>query len=739
MLHAECQISNLQNMPRRNVEKKRRSKKPCSTIAFFESQISKLNHILRDKTTSGIRRAMETMNFDIADADPHELIHSDLIKDNSYISYTKHFRGFFKFLALIGDYESMLVFHNRKTSTVTQSMVAANVALYILYKTKKRDDKLTKLDNRTLPVTDVFGNEISCCGDWNYTGNADQFLNAITAIHKAIYQSGSYTDPCPRCITALQSNSNSTGCQFHLGKYKFYRCGNPRYSNEVDRAMRTATELTQNHQSRKCPQLLPSEVNTLRRYLCGTNNISDYQIYVMILLGIYMFLRFDEVANLSFDHYLPEYTVVRRDGYIENLLFKVKGKADKCYVYLSLKRNDEFPHFCPVRHLLMYLHLTAINSGYIFPDFKRKKDQYEYTQFNSTIKALIKDHLGKTDKISTHILRNTGYLFARFGGGVFDVIQRAARHKSTKTALAYFSDAETLFNSFKNTQAALINKVPKWHDIWVNNVESYRSQYTGPVYTLPQLAAMFKLELLGRDTLAEPKDNSPFFSLTELLGRITEKDQQLTTLEKMQQELRKEGASSLLVDIATTYYLKGSRCEQNVPIGSVSGVVRDHVNDRSCNASFTDVVSELQGNGNDADESSCNPGTAVVPHVNVNVMRKRPAVCDNTRTSKSTKRKGTEEIQGRSLIKTLPPKDRLSALLELYEKNKTIPKNCLTGGARTFFYNVLKPVHDCYHNHFHGDAAAFNGKHDLSDYSRFSRCGCNGVGDNCNVKQSNYA
>jgi hypothetical protein len=66
--------------------------------------------------------------------------------------------------------------------------------------------------------------------------------------------------------------------------------------------------------------------------------------------------------------------------------------------------------------------------------------------------------------------------------------------------------------------------VPKWHDIWVNNVESNRSQYTGPVYTLPQLAAMLKLELLGRDTLAEPKDNSPFFSLTELLGRITEKD-----------------------------------------------------------------------------------------------------------------------------------------------------------------------------------------------------------------------
>jgi hypothetical protein len=129
VLHAECQKSKLQNMPRRNVEKKPRSKKPCSTIDFFESQISKLDPILKEKTTSGIQGAMETMMLYIADADPHELIHSELIKDNSYISYRKQFRGFFKFLALIGDYKSMLVFHNQKTSTITQSMVAENVAL----------------------------------------------------------------------------------------------------------------------------------------------------------------------------------------------------------------------------------------------------------------------------------------------------------------------------------------------------------------------------------------------------------------------------------------------------------------------------------------------------------------------------------------------------------------------------------------------------------------------------------
>ena len=64
----------------------------------------------------------------------------------------------------------------------------------------------------------------------------------------------------------------------------------------------------------------------------------------------------------------------------------------------------------------------------------------------------------------------------------------------------------------------------------------------------------------------------------------------------MQQELRKEGASSLLLDIATTYYLKGSRCEQNVTIGSVSGVVRDHVNDCEHTRILRALVEHPQGN-----------------------------------------------------------------------------------------------------------------------------------------------
>lgn len=715
-------------MPRRH-----QGKKPCSTVNFFEAELSKLPLRIWEKAIHGIEQAMESLMLQ-NDGEKHELIDSDILADNSYLSYTKQFRGFFKFLALIGDYDSMLVFHNQKSKLVTESMVSESVALYIIYKTKKSTENLTKLHNKTIMMKDIFGQEIKCVGHWNAIGNADQFLNAITNIHLTIRQTAAYTDPCELCINARQSNNNSTGCRFHLGEYKFYRRGNPRYSNEVNKAMIIAKEETQNHRSKKCAQLLPSEVETLRKYLFSTNKIADYQLYVMILLGIHLFLRFDEVANFSFTQYLPEFTVVRRDGYIEKLLFKVKGKADKHDVYLSLKRNDEFLHLCPVRHLLFYLHIADIkeDAKFIFPDLIRKKDKYEYKQFNDMIKDLIKHQLGKSENISTHFLRNTGYLFAKFGEGTFQLIQRAARHKSATTALGYYSDAETLFNSFKGTEAALINKVPKWHDLWVNNIESYRTLHAGTVYSLEQLAAMFTQEIFGRHNNVKPVEKSAFFNLVQVLEFISRKGKQLTVLEEMKEALQNEGANSQLIDIAVNYFLKGKKSEQDISsqllyTNEVNGQVTDQYGNgttRLNNSAFLQEA-EMESNSITVTEEG-------IQHVNRMLTNKRKRGSDRNRAPKYCRKTGTEDIEGRKQLKTMPAKDRLLLLLDLYGKYRETSKNSFTSGARTFFYNVLKPVNDCLNNHFMGDKVAFYNRHSLSDYSRFNRCCCTGVGEYCN-------
>ena len=46
--------------------------------------------------------------------------------------------------------------------------------------------------------------------------------------------------------------------------------------------------------------------------------------------------------------------------------------------------------------------------------------------------------------MTTHCFRKTGYLFAVWGGGVFNVIAHSARHDDEGVAMVYFKDAEAI-------------------------------------------------------------------------------------------------------------------------------------------------------------------------------------------------------------------------------------------------------------------------------------------------------
>lgn len=727
--------------------RQRREKKRCSTINFFELQLSKLQVILQNKTRQGVNLCAEAQRLP-TDCDSHELIDRDIIKDNSYKSYAKQFRGFFNFLALIGDYESLLLFLNEKNKQLTQSMVAESVALYILYKTKESTEYLTKLDNPNQRIKDIFQRDIKCRGEWKSRVNHDQFLNAITALHAAIRQSGrTYSEPCPECLRLSGENENSTGCFHHRGEYRFYRRGNPRYSPDVKKAVCVAEQETRSHKSRKCPQLLPVEVERLRVYLTATNKLADYQMYVLILIGIHLFLRFDEVTNLSFDHYLPEYTVVRQDGYIERLLFKVKGKADKHDVLLSLTRTDEFPKTCPIRNLLYYLFVCNISQGYIFPDLIRQNGKkYEYAYINSTMKTLINDHLGRSEHISTHVLRNTGYLFAKFGEGTFELIQRAARHKSKTVAVSYYSDAETLFNSIKGTEAAVVNRVPKWNDIWVNNMESYRTIHGGTLRSLPQLAKMFAEEVFLGNSGARQSDTSSFIDLKKNLERLVEKDNQRPLVEQLRDSLQKEGATQAHIDIAVAFFHKGRRNGRNgnnenistnsrsvapsAPTQHFDNVLRPTSTTECTNSTqqLVDLVDEVEDQPGAQPKRTSNKrkqGIVDVAEDQSGAQPKRP---------KYKRKEGTVEIKGQDAIKDIKPNDRLLFLVQLYEEYGKVEPNSLVGKSRTFFYNVLIPVNNCFRRHCNGDVSAFYEKHTLKNYSRFQRGSCNGKGDTCNIR-----
>jgi integrase len=138
-------------------------------------------------------------------------------------------------------------------------------------------------------------------------------------------------------------------------------------------------------------QLLPGEVHNLQHLLCSTNDIFDLQVFTMVLLGIKCFLRADELLDIELKDFDEKYSQVTDEG-VQSLVLKVNGKSDEKDIHLVVFRDDECTHFCPIRHLLIYLACTGINSGYLFPN------KYELSLLSE-----VSTHINKSTNQSTRI------------------------------------------------------------------------------------------------------------------------------------------------------------------------------------------------------------------------------------------------------------------------------------------------------------------------------------------------
>jgi hypothetical protein len=94
-----------------------------------------------------------------------------------------------------------------------------------------------------------------------------------------------------------------------------------------------------------------------------------------------------------------------------------------------------------------------------------------------------------------------------------------------------------------------------------------------------------------------------------------------------------------------------------------------------------------------------------------------------------TARKKVRQEEDLSARKDLPddPHEKLSVLHELYAK-ATSNKSSLTGGAKVFYYNTLKPIETCLMQHFQGDRERFleKWKSLTGDLYRFNAQCCSG-------------
>ncbi|KAI8842173.1 hypothetical protein BJ741DRAFT_592377 [Chytriomyces cf. hyalinus JEL632] len=145
---------------------------------------------------------------------------------------------------------------------------------------------------------------------------------------------------------------------------------------------------------------------------------------------------------------------------------------------------------CPLKHLLAWIYLTGISSGYLFPSrneldriVEARKDDpscrihckegISYETVLSRIKSTCAISIPyRSGPFGTHTMRKTGYLLSYWGGGEDSDVFKCARHKSAAMGAHYKRDALSLMaivNVRNGNEGALV--APKFRPIFVQDLQ----------------------------------------------------------------------------------------------------------------------------------------------------------------------------------------------------------------------------------------------------------------------------
>ena len=642
---------------------------------------------LEEKTANGLTETLAKYRVALEEQS-HYLYGAKTIRPNTKQSYMKHYTGFFSFLCRIGDYESLLVLHNRAPRTKIPCMNANSVALYMLFKTGEDESVLCNLGTQD-PVMDINGESILCVDEWDDIGNVHQFLSAVSAAHSAINQGGLYKDHCFDCQSELFRTGASNGCFNHTGSSLFWRSGNPRNSSAVRDAFQECKKRCENHAVRSCYQLLPADVQAIRRALLNLNCLISFQYYCMILVAIHMFLRCDELCKLEFAHYMPELSQYRPDGICECIVFKVKGKTDKVWKFIKLYRCDEVPTLCPVRHVLLYVAIFGTNSKFFFPDPRNRSKIVTYHQFLRVVKDVFFPILGRSTTMTTHVFRKTGYLFALWGNGEFHAVRIAARHATEVIATSYAQDAQALRHiHLGNGQPPGDNVVPTWRENFIMNTENatlLHSRRVSEMKTLDQLAESFVGSL-----------NESMPIRTQLLATIIPR---LYTFQPVVSNVER-------IKLLIRPLQPNDQNEILTMFSTMSASIRN---------SIPSTISANQ-------QSTIHQRSSID-----NETRPRPSV-SRRQMALPERIYGDNDLVGRMRLKELSNGiEKLQLLLTMEDEGRISLPHGLTKGAKAFYYSNLKPLQRCFANHCNSDCNEFlkRWKDKMGQYRFKSTC-CDG-------------
>jgi hypothetical protein len=641
---------------------------------------------------SGIIKAASELDIDLQGAEVfyfevqgHYSGNKKLAK-HSRATYINHYRQLWRHLAKIGDYESMLMLVSPKLKNLP-AQKAGSLMSFLRFKKMSPEQVLTETEGG-VPVVDVVTKRVMMCeGGWKCNGKLKQFTSAISRLHRAHNHTDHYDDICPECVKAQALDANSRGCRQHAGRNaRIFRRGNPTRDQaylDVKDAQNDPTYVV-----RGCDALEPKDVRAIRKKLLAGNSVISLGAYTLILISVRLFLRSDEGLTIQLEHFIPECfaRVGGAESRISGLCLKIKGKCDKTWKYYWLWVTDECPELCCVRHLFLYLKLSGIKEGYLFPPWEELSKPpadgvyprpLSYSTFSKWFQRLLQEVLpNAADDFVTglHMFRKSGYRFAIWGKGLWEEIKVDARHINDEDALNYAGD------SWSSMLLANFLGDPE------NAVNTYRASYCKD----PKISA-----LRARDSTAAG---------VELLLLATEYVAALPVAAVVRNDLK-----SLLEAALSQVHTKPSS-DLFKQLGSSLNADQQALLDQAVHQLGSEERARLQASAASTPAADITDPTAMFQN------QKLP-----TTTAGKNDLIARKEVAG---LRTLEEK-----VAKIQEIAVDLPCTTdLTGAAKTFVMRTLNPVIGCLALHFDGNVAAFTQHWRTSFKIKFSGNCCSGKG-----------
>ena len=537
------------------------SKQPTHQTATKKNSSRQGYKIAEPKREAGIKEAikkMEELGLDlespkivITGSDKRSnSVGTDAGQTSTIVRYQQFWRHLLDFCIEIGDYESAgilcrknVLTKDRDYSPADPIPVKLDTVINFMMMRVLEEGKVLTHHATDLPVLNAQGHQILCMGDWHSTNQVQLYSNALSKVHsKYASTSGEYLSECSECQRLSQSDPKANGCRRHVGNPLVWRRGSPTKDALFTTKLKQMKDYCErNYSTRHAMYFLPSELRQIRSHCLAANNKRKMMIWTIWIVGIKGFLRVEEALSLTVEDFEEKYFVVDKHS-VENLAYFVNGKTDHEKCLLACWDDAECPEFSPVRPLLLWLAVSGIRSGPIFPPSDQldsvatfgtvqmprgsKKDaplpSFSYNEFLKETQFLCATVLGKDMDgeamnkliIGTHMMRKTAYLLAIWGwkrtygsdecpldsSNLF----KSARHSSVHSIAVYASDAATmkvLLDSLSLDSASSNQSVGVWKPIHIEHITAFetlklgKDQYVKPLRELAEWYVVHTLKL----------------------------------------------------------------------------------------------------------------------------------------------------------------------------------------------------------------------------------------------------